>query len=144
MKALKYFSGALLLLFFFNCNISPQPIDYGNEACYFCKMTIVDNQHAAEIVTKKGKVYKYDSTECMVNFLNDFDASSIKLYLCNDYSEPGVLINATKATFLISEQIPSPMGANLSAFVSREEAVNILNDKGGSLYSWDELLTHFK
>jgi copper chaperone NosL len=31
-------------------------------------MTIVDKVHAAEIVTKKGKVCKFDATECMINY----------------------------------------------------------------------------
>ena len=144
MKALKHYLSALLLLFLFNCNVSPQPIDYGNDACHFCKMTIVDKQHAAEIVTHKGKVYKFDSSECMVNFLDEFDVSTVKLFLSNDFSEPEILIDATQATFLISEQIPSPMGANLSAFKDRQVAINTQKEKGGSLYSWDELLNHFK
>lgn len=144
MKALKHYLSALLLLFLFNCNVSPQPIDYGNEACHYCKMTIVDKQHAAEIVTDKGKAYKFDATECMVNFLDEFDSSTVKLFLSNDYSKPETLIDATKATFLISEQIPSPMGANLSAFKYRQVAINTQKEKGGSLYSWTELLNHFK
>lgn len=144
MKALKHYLSALLLLFLFNCNVSPHPIDYGNDACHFCKMTIVDKQHAAEIVTHKGKVYKFDSSECMVNFLDEFDVSTVKLFLSNDFSEPETLIDATQATFLISEQIPSPMGANLSAFKDRQVAINTQKEKGGSLYSWDELLNHFK
>ena len=144
MKALKHYLSALLLLFLFNCNVSPQPIDYGNDACHFCKMTIVDKQHAAEIVTHKGKVYKFDSSECMVNFLDEFDVSTVKLFLSNDFSEPETLIDATQATFLISEQIPSPMGANLSAFKDRQVAINTQKEKGGSLYSWAELLNHFK
>jgi copper chaperone NosL len=144
MKALKHYLSALLLPFLFNCNVSPQPIDYGNDACHFCKMTIVDKQHAAEIVTHKGKVYKFDSSECMVNFLDEFEVSTVKLFLSNDFSEPETLIDATQATFLISEQIPSPMGANLSAFKDRQVAINTQKEKGGSLYSWDELLNHFK
>lgn len=144
MKALKHYSASLFLLILFNCNVSPQAIDYGNEACHFCKMTIVDKQHAAEIVTQKGKAYKFDATECMINFLDEFDSSTVKLFLSNDYSKPEILIDATKATFLISEQIPSPMGAYLSAFKDNQVAMNIQNEKGGTLYSWEELLNHFK
>lgn len=144
MKVLKHYSASLFLLILFNCNVSPQAIDYGNEACHFCKMTIVDKQHAAEIVTQKGKAYKFDATECMINFLEEFDSSTVKLFLSNDYSKPEILIDATKATFLISEQIPSPMGAYLSAFKDNQVAMNIQNEKGGTLYSWEELLNHFK
>lgn len=142
MQTLKHYSIYALLLLFFGCNVSPQAIDYGNDGCYYCKMTIVDKVHAAEIVTKKAKVYTFDATECMLNFMKEFETSEIALYLSNDYSEPEALIDATKATFLISENIPSPMGAYLSAFKNKTEAEKIQATKGGKLYTWDELLTH--
>lgn len=144
MQKLKHYLVAILLLIFYSCNVSPQPIDYGKEACHFCKMTIVDRQHAAEIVTTKGKTYKFDSSECMIHFLGEFDVATVKLFLSNNYSEPESLIDATQATFLISENIPSPMGANLSAFKSNVDAQNIQDEKGGTLYSWEELLKHLK
>ena len=142
MQTLKHYSIFALLLLFLSCNVSPQPINYGSDGCHFCKMTIVDKVHAAEIVTKKGKVYKFDATECMINFMNEFDTSEIQLYLSNNYTEPEALIDATKATFLISENIPSPMGAFLSAFKAKEDATKTQSDKGGTLYTWEELLAH--
>ena len=142
MKTLKHAFTYVLLLLFLDCNVSPQAIDYGNDGCHFCKMTIVDKVHAAEIVTNKGKVYTFDATECMVNFLNEFDQSTVALYLSNNYLEPEVLIDATKATFLISDNIPSPMGAYLSAFKTKDAAKNIQAKKGGEFYSWDELVQH--
>ena len=144
MKTLKHYLILTVIVLLNSCTVSPKAIEYGNDGCHFCKMTIVDKLHAAEVVTKKGKVYKFDATECMVNFLNEFDASEIKLYLTNNYNEPETLIDATKATFLISESIPSPMGAYLSAFDSKEAADRVKSEKGGILYSWNELLTHLK
>jgi copper chaperone NosL len=144
MQTLKHYLIIALLLIFFSCNVSPKAIEYGSDGCYFCKMTIVDKVHAAEIVTKKGKVYKFDATECMVNFMGDFDSSEIKLYLSNNYTEPESLIDATQATFLISENIPSPMGAFLSAFKNKADAEKTQAEKGGTLYTWDELLVHLK
>jgi copper chaperone NosL len=143
MQTLKHYLIIALLLMLVSCNVSPQAIDYGSDGCHFCKMTIVDKVHAAEIVTKKGKVYKFDATECMINFMNDFDASEIELYLSNNYTEPEQLIDAQKATFLISKNIPSPMGAYLSAFKSKADAQKMQSEKGGDLYSWEELLVHF-
>lgn len=142
MQTLKHYLIIALLLLFFSCNVSPKPIDYGNDGCHFCKMTIVDKVHAAEIVTKKGKVYKFDATECMVNFMGDFDTNEIELYLSNNYTEPEALIDATEATFLISENIPSPMGAFLSAFKNKTDAEKTQSEKGGTLYSWEQLLEH--
>ncbi|WP_347173529.1 nitrous oxide reductase accessory protein NosL [Polaribacter uvawellassae] len=144
MQKLKHYSIVALLLIFFSCNVGPEPINYGSDGCYFCQMTIVDKVHAAEVVTKKGKVYKFDATECMVNFMDDFDTSEIKLYLSNNYTEPEVLIDATQATFLISENIPSPMGAFLSAFKNKVDAEKIQSEKGGELYTWETLLVKLK
>jgi copper chaperone NosL len=145
MQTLKHYSIIALLLILFSCNVSPQAIDYGNDGCHFCKMTIVDKVHGAEIVTNKGKVYKFDASECMINFLDEFeDSSEIKLFLTNHFTEPEVLMDATKATFLISENVPSPMGAFLSAFKNKVDAEKIQAEKGGELYSWEKLLAHLK
>lgn len=133
-----------LLLILARCTIAPQPIEYGKDSCHFCKMTIVDKVHAAEVVTKKGKVYTFDATECMVNFMKEFDFNQIELFLSNNYIEPEALIDATEATFLISKNIPSPMGAYLSAFKNKMDAVKIQQQHGGILYSWDELLMHLE
>ena len=141
MKTLTHYSILALLLLTFSCNVTPQPIVYGNDGCSFCTMTIVDKVHAAEIVTKKGKVYKFDATECMINFTKEFNTSEIQLYLSNNYTEPEILIDATKATFLISEQIPSPMGAFLSAFKNKSDAEKFQADNGGQLYTWNQLLS---
>ncbi|MDU8886489.1 nitrous oxide reductase accessory protein NosL [Yeosuana sp. MJ-SS3] len=143
MQTLKHYSLIVLFLLLYSCNVSPQAIDYGNDGCHFCKMTIVDKVHAAEIVTNKGKVYKFDASECMINFIQEFDTNEIKLYLSNNYTEPEILIDATKATFLISENVPSPMGAFLTAFKDKSDAEKIQTEKGGKLYTWDQLLTHF-
>lgn len=144
MQTLKHSSIFVLLLLIFSCNVSPKPIDYGSDGCSFCKMTIVDKTHAAEIVTKKNKAYKFDATECMVNFMADFDTSEIELYLSDNYSEPGTLIDATKATFLISKKIPSPMGAFLTAFKIKSDAEKVQTEKGGEVYTWEELLIYLK
>lgn len=143
MKTLKQLL-FIICLSIFGCQTGPQPIEYGVDGCHFCKMTIVDKIHAAEIVTQKGKVYKFDASECMVNFIKEFDTSQIAHYLSNNYLEAESLIDATQATFLISENIPSPMGAYLSAFKSNEDALNIQKEKGGTIYSWSELLDHLK
>ena len=144
MKTLKHYSIFIIFLIFISCNVSPKPIEYGSDGCHFCKMTIVDKVHAAEFVTKKGKTFKFDATECMVNYLEEFDTSEIELYLTNYFSKPEIFTDATKATYLISKKIPSPMGAFLTAFKERSQAEKIQTEKGGELYSWTELLDHLK
>jgi copper chaperone NosL len=136
-------SGVLLLLLTTGCKVEPKPIEYGKEGCHFCRMTIVDQQHAAQIVTRKGKVFSFDAVECMVNYTKEMDIGEVQLLLCNHYSVPEELIDATKATFLISEQIPSPMGAFLTAFETRQAAEEVNTDDQGELFTWEELVVHF-
>jgi copper chaperone NosL len=107
-------------------------------------MTIVDKQHASEFVTRKGKVYKFDASECMINFIRDIERTTVALYLVNDYNNPGVLVDAKQATYLISENIPSPMGAYLTAFNSREEAELARESNKGILLTWEELNQKFE
>ena len=64
------------------CEVKPQEIAYGQDACHFCKMTIVDRQHAAELVTVKGKAFKYDAIECMMNHLKRWNHPEVKFHLC--------------------------------------------------------------
>lgn len=132
------------LLLATSCKPGPKPIEYGSDTCYFCRMTIVDRQHGAEIVTDKGKVYKFDAVECMVNSRVEIGEENIALYLCNHYRKPGELIDATGATFLVSEALPSPMGANLTAFRNAGEAEEILKVEGGAIFNWTSLLTYLE
>lgn len=133
----------LFLLLASSCNVGPKPIDYGTDGCHFCRMTIVDRQHAAEIVTDKGKVFKFDSSECMMNHLKDIDQKQVALYLVNDYNQPGELIDATEATYLISDRIPSPMGEFLTAFKTEQAAVDALMTYDGDLLTWEQLKLRF-
>lgn len=133
-----------VLILIVSCSISPKPIAYGSDGCHFCSMTIVDKQHAAEYVTKKGKAFKFDASECMMNQLKEVDNSTIALFLVNDYNKPGELVDATKATYLISENIPSPMGAFLSAFENKEEAEKAHTANNGELLTWIELQSKFE
>ena len=134
----------LIALLAVSCNPGPKPIDYGSDTCHYCRMTIVDRQHGAELVTNKGKVYKFDSVECMVNSIQEVGAANIAHYLCNHYIEPGEFINAPESTYLISEALPSPMGANLTAFPDETVAGQAQEIHGGKLYDWASLLAHLK
>ncbi len=57
-----------LTLLISSCGSKPEPINYGHDECEFCRMQISDNRYGAELVTDKGKVYKFDSIECLIEF----------------------------------------------------------------------------
>ena len=130
---------AVLCLSLGSCKPAPQPINYGADTCHFCRMTVVDRQHAAQLVTKKGKHFTFDATECLLNFTADNPELAIEFLLVSDYPNPGVLIPAQEATYLVSENLPSPMGANLNAFARWEDARETKATHGGHLYDWTEI-----
>ena len=142
MKTYRFVAFCLVVVLA-SCSIKPEPIQYGMDGCSFCSMTIVDRQHASEYVTKKGKAFKFDATECMMNQLKEVNRDDIALYLVTDYANPGEWVDATKASYLISENIPSPMGAYLSAFGKREAADRVQAANDGELLTWEELQMKF-
>jgi copper chaperone NosL len=130
---------ATIILLNSSCKVEPENINYGSDACHFCKMAIVDQNHSAQYVTKKGKQFKFDAIECMLNDLSEKNTSEIRVFLVSDYGNPGEMTDATSATYLISEEIKSPMGAFLSAFSNKSSAEEILQKSGGELYTWDTI-----
>jgi copper chaperone NosL len=107
-------------------------------------MTIVDKIHGAQLVTAKGKVFNFDATECMINYIKDDKELQIGSVLTNFYETPTAFITTEEATFLISKNLPSPMGANLTAFQSKSTAEEMKTKKGGELYDWEALKMYLR
>lgn len=144
MKTFRLLQLVLGIAYLSSCTSEPKPIQYGNDGCHYCKMTIVDKIHGAEIVTKKGKIYKFDAMECMLNFTDDFGEGEIKLQLTNHFETPEELINSENSYFLISKKLPSPMGANLTSFKSKDAAEKAQQEYGGQTYTWIELQNRWR
>ncbi len=134
-----FFGILMLLLLFASCSNQPEPINYNSDACHYCKMTIVSKTHSAQAVSAKGKQFKYDAIECMVNDLNTENNAEMSIMLVANYLDAGNMIAAEKATYLVSENIPSPMGANLSATASEADAELLKTEKGGELFDWNTI-----
>ena len=136
----------LLVLFLMvaNCTVEPQEIEYGHDGCSYCTMTIVDKKHAAQIVTAKGKVYKYDSIECLIKDAKNHEDSEIAFKKVANFSGMDSFVDAESASYLISSEIPSPMGENLSAFATKKEAQIMQERKKGELLDWKTIQQRIK
>ena len=123
------------------CQIGPRDIQYGEDSCHYCKMTVVDQQHAAQLVSDKGKVFVFDAIECMIHYLREERKEEVAFayLLVNDYDDPGQLVPAADSYYLISEAIPSPMGAFLTAFAHENRAKQAQAAKGGTVYDWQAI-----
>lgn len=131
----------VLTLFITSCSRGPVPIEYGKDECALCRMTIMDKRFGSETVNSKGKAYKFDSVECLVNYTNNNDVADYKNYV-TQFDKPGELVEAENVQYLISEDIPSPMGENISVHSSDKDLTQY---KGGALiFNWNELLNNFR
>jgi copper chaperone NosL len=130
----------------FGCSVKPEPLRYGVDACHTCKMTLVDRKFGAEIVTTKGKVYKFDDMNCMVNFLNSGEVQDrdVAYRLVVDYATPEKLIPAGDAFYVKSDQIRSPMASGIAAFETEDAMRDQLRAWKGIYLTWGELVTAFK
>ena len=129
---------------FVSCSTEPAAIEYGYDHCNFCEMTVVDKGHAAILVSSKGKSYKFDAIECMMRFANRAEDMKFAHVLVCDYTNPGTMIKAEDAHFLISKEIPSPMGGFLSAIYDQQLSEKLLAEKGGEVFKWNEVQSKFQ
>ncbi|MGB5007969.1 MAG: nitrous oxide reductase accessory protein NosL [Ferruginibacter sp.] len=145
-KGIAKFSNAavavILMATLGSCNTSPQPIITGEDACYFCKMTISDKHFGAELVTKKGKVYKFDDAKCLVNYLHTKDVAdnNIKNIYLSNYAGTHQLIDVNNAFLLKAEGLGSPMGGNIAAFDNKDSLVTIQKRFPGNIITWNDLV----
>lgn len=127
-----------------SCTPTPDPIAYGSDMCHYCKMTIVDRQYGCEVVTKKGKVFKFDAIECMIPYIHENADTEYAFILVSDYEVPASLVDAQSSHFLVSPAIQSPMGGNLSAFSRKESAIETAETKGGDIFNWSQIALKYK
>lgn len=102
------------------CSASgPEPIVVNKDVCFHCKMNISDVRFGAELITTKGRIYKFDDVVCMKGFASHMAASEVKAtYLC-EYTQPGHLVNTDSLFFIKGDMIASPMRGNVAAFTDR-------------------------
>ena len=131
----------LIASFFFctACKHEMRPIQYGTDNCEQCRMTVMNPQFSAAMLTSKGKTYAFDAEECLVRYLKAKGINENDEYFVSDYNKPGSLINAVTATYLHSDSIQSPMGGNLAAFSDKAAAENVHKELGGEVLNWQQL-----
>lgn len=143
LNRLSYISILLFLtVIFYACTPSPEPINYGKDECEHCRMMITDDKYGAEIVTDKGKVFKFDSIECLIELAleKNIAGDAGQSFLVTDFSTPEKLIDAKTAFYVHNDNFRSPMGLNVSAFESESNLTSFINDNGGKKLSWVDVI----
>lgn len=127
------------VLFCMSCTPKIEKINFGKDNCSFCSMTIMDAKFGAELITKKGKVFKFDSGECLINFLQENREQNVEQIYVINYQSPGVLIDVQHAFFVQGGEIQSPMGGRLAAFYLQEGAQAYMKEKHASIFNWNTI-----
>jgi copper chaperone NosL len=114
------FVGLLLMA---GCTSKPEPILFGTDVCSYCKMIITDPRFGAELVTAKGRIYKYDAAECMIAHIHEEKLEYSSL-LAIAYDRPKELHLVDSLSFVQSPDYRGPMG-NTAAFLRADSLVNL-------------------
>lgn len=135
----------LIVLGLVSCRVEPQPIHYGQDGCNYCQMNIVDARYGAQIVTNKGKVYKFDAVECLLNFKDQekFLDTDLAHIVVNTIDNKGKLVSAKSSFYLRSPRLPSPMGKYITPLQTLVVAEEHQAKFGGEIYDWERLNTEF-
>ena len=134
---------ALLPLLFIMGACGPkqaEPIQLNSDKCDYCEMQISDGKFGAEVITSKGRCYKFDDMFCLVNFLEENESVQMQGHYVHDFQANNQLIDATAAFYVHHADFRSPMGGNLAAFVSEEAAKEFAQKHEVSVMTWNQVL----
>jgi copper chaperone NosL len=102
----------------------------------------MDPKFGAEIITKKGKIFKFDDAHCVVSFLNSgkVKQEDVRKTVFIDYENQENFLDAASTSFVISSKLKSPMNSNAGAFANKEKAQLVANETGGAVKTWNEVM----
>ena len=129
------------VLFFISCDTKPQPLIAGKDDCSFCKMPVADTKFGGEIITSKGKIYKFDDVICMIHFMNAGlkPNEKIKNIFAVSYTNNIKLMDVEQTFFLVSSQFHTSMNSGTACFESLKDAETYQENFPGNILSWREV-----
>ena len=117
---------------------APKDFKVGEHKCNHCQMGISDMRFRGEIMTPKGKLHYFDSIECLEAW-SQKKPKGVHQSWVGSFFHKGEWIDYSKAYFLNSPKLNSPMGAGLSAYKSKEDVNRAKEIYGGRILTKKEL-----
>ena len=136
----------LSTMFLGACSSGPEPIRYGKDECAHCKMTLTDKRFGAEIITDKGKVFKFDDLNCLADYLKSggVQQAAVAQMVSVDFKNTPAFVDVKKAFFLQNEAVKSPMRGDVATFSSQADRDAVQKELGGGkALTWEEALRAF-
>ena len=102
-------------------------------------MTISDPRFGAELITKKGKLFKFDDVHCLLSFLQKNGQAQMQEIYFVDFNDDHHFIPSKDALFLKSEELRTPMAGNIAAFLHPDSLQSAMQLYKGSILHWNEI-----
>lgn len=104
-------------------------------------MTISDKRFGAEVITRKGKVYKFDDGQCLISFIKSGVLAKneiAKVYFVDFCGQHALVIE--KESFLLkSDLFQSPMNGKIAAFSNIDSMKKVLIQYQASTVLWNQI-----
>jgi copper chaperone NosL len=102
-------------------------------------MTIADPRFTAEAITGTGRSVVFDDVGCLAAWLARNSAPIASTWVTS-FVDQREWMDATRAVYLRSNGLRTPMASGLAALRPGHEADSVQAAIGGTLLSWHELL----
>lgn len=132
-------AGVVLMVLTGCGSLEPEPFVLHEDECYYCRMRLTDLRFASQVIEAGNLHRKFCSNECMIAHIGERKPDIRKAFVM-DYAGSGIL-EAQTAFYLISPNIPSPMGLNLAAFRTAADRDRYLKEKQGKAYDYIALFS---
>lgn len=131
----------VLVTCLYSCTVKPEIIQAGKANCDFCKMTIMDVRFVAELITAKGRIYKFDDAHCLLSYLHSgaITKKDTKAIYLADYNNPSQFVTTDNALLLKSDALKSPMSGNIAAFATDAARSRLHATINGELLFWNSI-----
>ena len=134
MKNLLSILSFVSFLFLSSCSEKEvEPIHFGKDQCELCKMGIEDAKFGTELITEKGRVYKFDDLSCMQSYAteNATEIGKARLFVPDFISKE--LFPLESATLVSGGAVKSPMNGNVAAFKDKNQAEKTAQQLGATI-----------
>lgn len=122
--------------------LKPPEIRYGETTCTDCNMIISDERFAAayayEVGTGRYQSAVFDDIGDMLRYAGEHPEQTIAARYVHDY-ESKEWIDAVAASYVVSQDIATPMASGIAAFSTADRAEALAYSLGSKVFTWDEL-----
>ncbi len=131
--------GIVFGLFLLSCTGKKQAEDihWNEDACENCHMKMNDRKYGAEVITKHGRVFKFDAMECLLDFVKKNESILSDIYVVDYFHSE--LIPIKEAVFVRSNKVHGPMGTNIFATKDSTALKDFADKDSVQQLSWETL-----